>query len=49
LERTKHIPSTFDPRINDIHLTEVEWKEFLKGNPIKDVMPMILNHLNLPL
>ncbi|CAD8103243.1 unnamed protein product [Paramecium sonneborni] len=48
-ERSKHLQSTFDPRVNDIHLTEIEWKEFYKGNVIKDVLPMVLNYLNIPL
>jgi len=45
------VASTFDPRVNDIHLTEPEWKDFVKGAPIlaKDVLPMILNYLKVPL
>lgn len=30
----KHVPSTFDPRINDIHLTEAEWKDFMRGGSV---------------
>ena len=30
IEVQTHIPSTFDPRINDVHLSVEEWKEFAK-------------------
>lgn len=50
-EQEKHLASTFDPRVNDIHLTELEWRDFYKGGMIgtKDVLPMVLNYLKCPL
>lgn len=45
----KHVASTFDPRVNDIHLTENEWKEFYKGNAHSYVLPMVLNYLGVRL
>lgn len=45
----KHVASTFDRRINDIHLTENEWREFSKGNAHTYVLPMVLNYMGVKL
>ncbi len=46
-----HLPSNFEARVNDVHLSESEWKEFYKGaalNP-KDTWPIILHQLGIKL
>eukprot|EP00825_Cyclidium_porcatum_P011085 TRINITY_DN1566_c0_g1_i6.p1 TRINITY_DN1566_c0_g1~~TRINITY_DN1566_c0_g1_i6.p1 ORF type:complete len:1401 (+),score=376.97 TRINITY_DN1566_c0_g1_i6:144-4346(+) len=46
-----HIPSNFEPKVNNVHLSEPEWKEFVKGKEVaqKDVWPIILHKLGVPL
>ena len=50
-ELTEHIASNWDPRINDVHFSENEWREIAKGGfaSAKDVLPIVLHHLNVPL
>ena len=46
-----HVPSNFDKRVNSIHLSEGEWKDFYKGGLLnaKEVLPMILHHIGVNL
>lgn len=46
-----HQPSNFEPRADDVHLSEQEWKEFFKGKEVnsKDVWPIILHKLGCKL
>lgn len=48
-ETQQHLPSTYDSRINSIHLSEPEWKEFSKGREVlsKDVWPIVFHELGI--
>lgn len=39
MEVGSHIPSNFDPRVNDVHLSAEEWKEFSKVRPHTFTLP----------
>jgi len=45
------VPSNFDKRVNSIHLSEGEYKDFYKGGLLnaKDILPMILYKLGVVL
>ena len=45
------MPSTFDPRINDVHLSEAEWKDFIKGKEAiaRDIWPIVFHYLGVPM
>ena len=46
----EHIPSN-PMKTNLVHLSEAEWKDFSKGNPLsaKDILPIVLHEIGVKL
>ena len=45
------IPSNFESRVNDVHFSDPEWKEIMKGKEVKpsEIWPIIFHLLGKPL